>query len=1344
MSDGPPPTAKLEKQIRVLQRKLERSEWHRIDLENQHDRDQHLYRRLQADLEAARRDAEIEAALERIRAQSLKMEHSSELVATSSVFHEQLLALGVPTEFSYVWLPDEAAGKHQFWATWTEVHDDELVSRSRAVTYDLDREEPYTAACFAAWESDESLFVDFIPPADVPGFFATWAELLGPADDLKAEHFPDGIHYAEGYMQYGCFGINIRRAPTPEEREVIGRFAVEFERAYARFLDLRRAEAQAREAVIEAALERVRSRTMAMQSSDELGELSHELVKQLRAVGVETWHCAFHIYDEGRESSTEWGANADGHYPRYSIPRVGVFERYHEIGQSGVDLHVEEIGPERCAEHYDALCRVPGAGDVLLGLKASGVAFPEVQVDHVAYFRYGYLMFITFEPVPEAHDVFRRFARAFEQTYTRFLDLKQAEAQAREAEIEAALERVRSRTMAMQKSDELRDIIQVVRDHIAKLDIHADHAGFIMDYQDRDDMHIWLTDEHEVPSEIVIPYFDTPHWNSFLEAKSRGGGSFTNDLDFDEKNAFYEQLFEWIPGVPEATKDYYLGCPGLSISTVLLENVGLYMENFSARPYTDDENAILLRFGRVFQQAYTRYLDLEQAEARAREAQIEAAMERVRSRALAMTASDELLDVVFKIHHEFAGLGLPCAQFWQTRYTPEVYQKALTGVGGGKLAAIMELPRDFTSNPALAEWERGDEKIGVFKFDADAACSYLRHMIAKGHFHEVDPEGITEDMVRAHGGFTFVQARTSHGEIGYTLWGETEPSEEARDVLIRFTSAFDLAYRRFEDLQQAERQAALDRVRAEIASTLRSDAQVTAATFTPLAAEIRTLFGRSDLRLGLATLQADGGLNVRPGRPLWNSLVIRDALGAGGLDLRGTPYETAMNGAEALAVADIHEHGSIGEPLRGVLLEHDVRSLALQPLRTADRTVGLLELSSSEPGAVGPATLSTLTALESTFALAVTQNLEGFEASVESAIQQAYTAIHPSVRWRFRDAAIELLERGEETAEPEPVVFESVYPLYGAADIRSSTHHRNEAVRHDLLARLGRARDALAAVHGVIPLTILDELGLRVRRRIERYESAWNAGDEATAHRFLADEVEPVLERMTVGRPDLLPALETYRASDGSCAPLRSDAYEASRRAINRAVSDVLLAEEAEAQGLFPHYLELTRTDGVEHTIYIGASVAPDRPFDLAYVENLRLRQLLTACAVAREVRRLGETLPMPLAIAQLVVVQHDPITLRFRPDEKRFDVDSPSGVRFELLKKRLDKACVAGTDERITQPDRIAVVYSTEAEEAEYRRYTDYLAAQGHIEPDPERLEVEDLPGAAGLEALRLSVSPG
>ena len=130
--------------------------------------------------------------------------------------------------------------------------------------------------------------------------------------------------------------------------------------------------------------------------------------------------------------------------------------------------------------------------------------------------------------------------------------------------------------------------------------------------------------------------------NSFNEAKEKGKDFFTYHLTFEEKNKFYQDLFKFIPGVPEETLEYYFNCPGLAVSTVLLDNIGLYIENFSGTPYTDEENNTLMRFGKVFQQTYTRFLDLQKAEAQAREAQIEAALERVRARTMAMQKSDEI------------------------------------------------------------------------------------------------------------------------------------------------------------------------------------------------------------------------------------------------------------------------------------------------------------------------------------------------------------------------------------------------------------------------------------------------------------------------------------------------------------------------------------------------------------------------------------------------------------------------------------------------------------------------------------------------------------------------------
>ena len=66
------------------------------------------------------------------------------------------------------------------------------------------------------------------------------------------------------------------------------------------------------------------------------------------------------------------------------------------------------------------------------------------------------------EPTAETKDLLSRASKVFDLAYRRFLDLKQAEAQTREAQIEAALERVRARSMAMHESSGLCEVINTV------------------------------------------------------------------------------------------------------------------------------------------------------------------------------------------------------------------------------------------------------------------------------------------------------------------------------------------------------------------------------------------------------------------------------------------------------------------------------------------------------------------------------------------------------------------------------------------------------------------------------------------------------------------------------------------------------------------------------------------------------------------------------------------------------------------------------------------------------------------------------------------------------------------
>jgi hypothetical protein len=177
------------------------------------------------------------------------------------------------------------------------------------------------------------------------------------------------------------------------------------------------------------------------------------------------------------------------------------------------------------------------------------------------------------------------------------------------------------------------------------------------------------------------------------------------------------------------------------------------------------------------------------------------------------------------------------------------------------------------------------------------------------------------------------------------------------------------------------------------------------------------------------------------------------------------------------------------------------------------------------------------------------------------------------------------------------------------------------------------------------------------------------------------------------------------------------------------------------AQAMFPHYFEKQRTDGVDYSIYVGASLVDGQAYNELYLRNLRLWQLLVACGVARQTDALRKRLPLPLETTHLILAHHAPLSIRFRVDEKRFDVDGAYNVRYEVVKKRIDKAVIRDTGERVTQPGRIAIVYAQPSEAQEYREYLDYLTATGHVVGPVEELELDELQGVHGLRALRVAV---
>jgi hypothetical protein len=99
------------------------------------------------------------------------------------------------------------------------------------------------------------------------------------------ETIPDRTYHLYKFSN-GYMGAASPGDISTESWDLLQRATSVFSLAYTRFSDLQLAEAQAREAQIEAALERVRSRTLAMQKSDELAETAAVLFKQLIGLGI--------------------------------------------------------------------------------------------------------------------------------------------------------------------------------------------------------------------------------------------------------------------------------------------------------------------------------------------------------------------------------------------------------------------------------------------------------------------------------------------------------------------------------------------------------------------------------------------------------------------------------------------------------------------------------------------------------------------------------------------------------------------------------------------------------------------------------------------------------------------------------------------------------------------------------------------------------------------------------------------------------------------------------------------------------------------------------------------------
>ncbi|MEP6796352.1 MAG: ATP-binding protein [Saprospiraceae bacterium] len=435
----------------------------------------------------------------------------------------------------------------------------------------------------------------------------------GEADDPRL-HRIESLTYYFYSIGVGAIGISSFNSLTEEQRILLRRFRNVFEFAYRRYIDIAQAEAQTREAQIEASLERIRSQAMIMRKSEELIEVCKILLTELQTLGFENI----------RNTQIAIANDAKGLYMNYDYYTNGI----KFVGEILYNSHpLIETLALKMRQNKEAFISLSVTGIELDDWRnhlKSLIQKPAPKLDAATSLHYYYysigaggLGFCAYTPLnEEAMTVLKRFKNVFDLAYRRYADVAQAEAQARQAQIEAALERVRARALAMQQPEELKEVAQVLRHEMGILGVEElETASIYIHDENSTKAECWyaITDVRHVEKKLVADYFALDLTDTWVGREMlQFYNSDDNQINIEMKGA---ERIEWIRYCEE------LSIPLRGFYGAVIPERTYHLYKFSqgaigaATPGDISEESwnLLKRAASVFSLAYSRFKDLTKA-----------------------------------------------------------------------------------------------------------------------------------------------------------------------------------------------------------------------------------------------------------------------------------------------------------------------------------------------------------------------------------------------------------------------------------------------------------------------------------------------------------------------------------------------------------------------------------------------------------------------------------------------------------------------------------------------------------------------------------------------------------
>lgn len=511
----------------------------------------------------------------------------------------------------------------------------------------------------------------------------------------------------------------------------------------------------------------------------------------------------------------------------------------------------------------------------------------------------------------------------------------------------------------------------------------------------------------------------------------------------------------------------------------------------------------------------------------------------------------------------------------------------------------------------------------------------------------------------------------------------------------------------------------------------------------------RSLFKINDLKVGFSVYNKEEDLFERVYGAGMNSFLLNDRdEGTCSTTLCSRSYDILLKEKSFYSVSDVDKYYELSKgkaPQYRALKEQGIKSAILAPIANDNELLGILELVSSEPKALNSINANRLVDVMPFIVSAVERSKNEEENLIEAVIQQECTSIHPSVHWKFRSEAKKFINEELKGNEPtfRKIAFEDVYPLYGQIDIKGSSIARNNATQADLTLQLKAARKIVTAANDLQKLPIYEQIIYQIDKYLKKIKDEFQVDSERKISEFFNQEISPLFYHL-LSTNVLTEEVKDYFSSIDEKLDIlykhRKD-YDDTITMINRKMADLLDHKQEEAQLMYPHYFERFKTDGVEHNMYIGEAITKDENFNKIFLYNLRLWQLQVMVEMENAYYQMQNDFPIQLDVASMILTFNQPLSISFRMDEKQFDVDGTYNARYEIVKKRVDKAFIKGTNKRITEKGKITIVYSQKEDEREYLRYIKFLQSKNYLDNDVEIVELQDLQAVTGLKALRVSV---